>query len=772
MMNIDCQIRNKTSIHEALSDMCEDEIMEGDNKVLCDSCKVKTNTVLRTAISALPDVLVLSLKRFDLDYTTFETVKLNSRCEFGEALNMKKYTLQAKEVLEAADRSPENDNRSEFGSTMDIEESETKDGNDEEDPLSVLPDEDYEYRLAGVLVHAGVAQGGHYYSFIKDRTSAKWYRFDDEDVTPFDPSSIEHECFGGKVKKETKFPNGNTHTVESEQFANALMLFYEKVKPVQFATAAPMEEESNAAQSNLEYSNGYDMFLPEVRKSNSIHSWQSFLLTDEFQKFVKEILDVCAGGKKLNGEEDSMDITPASSPSPVILGTGMESWRLDGIRMSLSFVFDVLFHLSLKKDALDDWSKILQQVFSSSYDISAMFVSDLAKRTHQVYENWVRAFTMECPEEGSRRTALQIFSCAISSLLNNPTEQSLLQHWTQSWESQISAMDKIFANNRQGCVMPTRLEAVGLRPREDLTQIGVTATSIGIILSFLTQLIEVSPRYTQANIELCFFIRELASCQAPTARILRDAMVEAHFIARLSCLAIREKTHEVLRTAFPGSSLPLDVVEAISREETLSSNIMHVGMNNSGIHGGGRGSQLLLEAIGCLLGTTWIKQEAISFEKEDVNRGRNVRALTPRATEALTAVFEESKPRSSSGMILRDINLYLQKCGQHVPPQRIDQIFSRHAVDEPDGSKLLTLEGFLAYYRDAVHSNEYQVRESYSVLFFLSSMQHISCHFIVLSSVLRFRKNSMPLVSDQILPADMTIADGILMKLVKNILAL
>ncbi len=730
-MNIDCQIRNKTSIHEALSDMCADEIMEGDNKVLCDSCKVRTNTVLRTAISALPDVLVLSLKRFDLDYTTFETVKLNSRCEFGEALNMKKYTLQAKEVLEAVDVSPENDNRSEFGSTMDIEESETKNGNDEEDPLSVLPDEDYEYRLAGVLVHAGVAQGGHYYSFIKDRTSAKWYRFDDEDVTPFDPSSIEHECFGGKVKKETKFPNGSTHTVESEQFANALMLFYEKVKPVQFVTDAPMEEEPKAALSNLEYSNGYDIFLPEVRKSNSTHSWQSFLLTDEFQMFVKEILDLCARRKKLKEEDDSMDITPTSSPSPVLAGTGMESWRLDGIRMSLSFVFDVLFHLSLKKAALDDWSKILQQVFSSSHDIAAMFVSDLAKRTNQVYENWVRAFTMECPEEGSRRTALQIFSGAISSLLTNPTEQSLLQLWTQSWATQVSEMDKIFANDRQGGVMPTRLEAVEMRPREDISKIGVTATSIGIILSFLAQLIEVSPRYTQANIELCFFIRELASSQAPAARILRDAMVEAHFIARLSCLAIREKTHEVLRTTFPGSSLPLDVVEAISREETLSSNIMQVGMNNSGIHSG-RASRLLLEAIGCLLGMPWIIQEAISYETGEVNRGRNIRALTPRAIEAITAVFEESKTRSSDGMILRDIHHYLQKCGQHVPPQRIDQIFSRHAVEEPDGSKLLMLNGFLAYYRDAVHNNEYQVRNSHSVLF-LSSIQRILCHLTFLS---------------------------------------
>jgi Ubiquitin carboxyl-terminal hydrolase len=88
------------------------------------------------------------------------------------------------------------------------------------------------YELKGVLVHAGIAQGGHYYSFIKERpndskssttasdsstanassstdatasdsssstTSAaaaaaaaatgKWYRFDDEDVTVFDPGN-------------------------------------------------------------------------------------------------------------------------------------------------------------------------------------------------------------------------------------------------------------------------------------------------------------------------------------------------------------------------------------------------------------------------------------------------------------------------------------------------------------------------------------------------------------------------------------------------------
>jgi len=784
MMNIDCQIRNKSSIHEALAGMCEDEIMEGDNKVLCDRCKVKTDTVLRTAISALPDILVLSLKRFDLDYTTFETVKLNSRCEFGQTLNMKQYTLQAKEILEAAQGgggagggSQEGESKSETGSMMDVEETETKEKDEpDEDPLNALPDEDYEYQLAGVLVHAGVAQGGHYYSFIKDRTSfaAKWYRFDDEDVTPFDPSSIEQECYGGKVKKETKFPNGHTHTVESEQFANALMLFYEKVRPVKFETEAKEEEmnkegssSSNALDdatmeeeepaklvampSKLGLTNGYDVFLPEVRKANSTHSWQSFLLTEEFQKFVKEILDVCTGWKKTKKEEvDSMDITPASSPSPVIPGTteNLDSWRMGVIRMSLSFVFDVLFHLSLKKLALADWSVTLIQIFSSSSEIAAMFVADLAKRTHQVYENWVRAYTIECPEEGSRRSALQIFACAISSLLSSrPTEQALLRDWMASWRSQVAERQRLLMSKRQHAgAMPTKLEAPSSRKLEAVASIGVSATSIGIILSYLSELIEVSPRYTQTNIELCFFIRELANgdCvdnKAASSEVeeilLRDAMVEAQFVARLTCLAIREKSHELLRHSFPGSSASLEIIEAISRNETHSSNMLQVGMNSSSVHGGGSGNnahssqQNLLEAVGCLLGMPWIRREPIFYETGEVNRGRAIRALTPRAIEALTTVFEESKPPSQNGMTLRDIHHYLQRCGQHVPPQRIDQIFSRHAVDEPDGSRLLYLKGFLAYYRDAVHNNEYQVQQELCVFGFRPNLtrRHSDCRW-------------------------------------------
>ncbi len=45
------------------------------------------------------------------------------------------------------------------------------------------------YHLAGVIVHSGQANGGHYYSFIRERSAcgvlqepAKWMKFDDNDV--------------------------------------------------------------------------------------------------------------------------------------------------------------------------------------------------------------------------------------------------------------------------------------------------------------------------------------------------------------------------------------------------------------------------------------------------------------------------------------------------------------------------------------------------------------------------------------------------------------
>ena len=45
--------------------------------------------------------------------------------------------------------------------------------------------DEFVYELQGVLAHSGVAQGGHYYSFIKERDErGQWYQFNDTKVEP------------------------------------------------------------------------------------------------------------------------------------------------------------------------------------------------------------------------------------------------------------------------------------------------------------------------------------------------------------------------------------------------------------------------------------------------------------------------------------------------------------------------------------------------------------------------------------------------------------
>lgn len=71
----------------------------------------------------------------------------------------------------------------------------------------------YEYDLIGVTVHTGTADGGHYYSFIRDRTRDKWFLFNDAEVKPFDPKQIATECFGGEMTVRVSFIADQMYTV-------------------------------------------------------------------------------------------------------------------------------------------------------------------------------------------------------------------------------------------------------------------------------------------------------------------------------------------------------------------------------------------------------------------------------------------------------------------------------------------------------------------------------------------------------------------------------
>ncbi|CAN0324326.1 unnamed protein product, partial [Ectocarpus sp. 4 AP-2014] len=124
----------------------------------------------------------------------------------------------------------------------------------EEEPAK--PEEYYHYHLAGVVVHMGTANSGHYYSYIRPRDGGgEWLEFNDTVVSTFDLEDMEAECFGGEENSQhstsyqrsqhaqqsqySSVGNGSGSSSSSssawrrERTRNAFMLVYDRVMPEQ-----------------------------------------------------------------------------------------------------------------------------------------------------------------------------------------------------------------------------------------------------------------------------------------------------------------------------------------------------------------------------------------------------------------------------------------------------------------------------------------------------------------------------------------------------------
>lgn len=193
---IQCDIKGKKTLEESLQAYVDGEVMEGDNKYKCSTCDKHVDAVKRACLKDIPDNVIFHLKRFDFNLRTMQRSKINDYFQFPHMINMRPYTVE--HLME---------------------------------PEKELPEDVFE--LVGILVHAGTAESGHYYSFIRERPtenigSQKWFEFNDVDVTDFDPASIENLAFGG-----TEYRNLDTGSIPIEKSWNAYMLFYQRSSVVQ-----------------------------------------------------------------------------------------------------------------------------------------------------------------------------------------------------------------------------------------------------------------------------------------------------------------------------------------------------------------------------------------------------------------------------------------------------------------------------------------------------------------------------------------------------------
>ena len=177
---ITLDIKGKKNLNEALNNFIQEEILDGDNKYLIEKYNKKIAIKKRVSIKNLSNNLIIHLKRFELDYNTFKLQKIIDYLSFPLEINFRNYT------------------RIYLNSNKDIKFDQNERKN--------LDEKEMDYVLTGILVHNGsTLQHGHYYSFIMDQKTRKWFKFDDTRISEFDiENDLENECFGNKDLNSNK----------------------------------------------------------------------------------------------------------------------------------------------------------------------------------------------------------------------------------------------------------------------------------------------------------------------------------------------------------------------------------------------------------------------------------------------------------------------------------------------------------------------------------------------------------------------------------------
>uniref|UniRef100_A0A1B0CAV9 ubiquitinyl hydrolase 1 n=2 Tax=Lutzomyia longipalpis TaxID=7200 RepID=A0A1B0CAV9_LUTLO len=257
-----CQVADMRNLHESLDEVTVKDTLEGDNMYTCSQCGKKVRAEKRACFKKLPQILCFNTMRYTFNMVTMLKEKVNTHFSFPMRLDMSGYSeksLMPQYYQEEKKKMQLRRSNSRLSNTVEPMEggSSCEKAKKEASPTSSMEssmetceaseksstemDEDenefidhFEYDLVGVTVHTGTADGGHYYSFIKERSTNglggdRWFLFNDAEVKIFDPSQIAAECFGGEMTSKTYDSVTEKYLDFSfEKTNSAYMLFYER----------------------------------------------------------------------------------------------------------------------------------------------------------------------------------------------------------------------------------------------------------------------------------------------------------------------------------------------------------------------------------------------------------------------------------------------------------------------------------------------------------------------------------------------------------------
>ncbi|KAI3388154.1 hypothetical protein SNEBB_005645 [Seison nebaliae] len=287
---VNVEVTSCTTLEESLQQYVKGDLLEGSNRYHCEKCEKKVDALKRTCFGTVRPFFIIQLKRFNYDWTKNLAIKNNEYFEFPRELNIHPFTTDGMKTPEENDEQLTDDvqmKENEIDINIEMENEEL----DELEKKKKLEDSTYSYRLSGVVVHSGRAQGGHYYSFIKSDND-KWHRYDDSSVREleFDDEALDAHCFGGSNKNN----DHNYHAVHlrsENRFWNAYLLIYRKIENDSNEMNERKTMCKNVIQSTL--LERYEQFDKRILIPSLFMDEESKL------KFIRNCLDAIATGTQL-----------------------------------------------------------------------------------------------------------------------------------------------------------------------------------------------------------------------------------------------------------------------------------------------------------------------------------------------------------------------------------------------------------------------------------------------------------------------------------------
>ncbi|XP_037090627.1 ubiquitin carboxyl-terminal hydrolase puf-like, partial [Pollicipes pollicipes] len=350
-----CQVADMRNLYESLDEVTVKDTLDGDNMYTCSQCQKKVRAEKRACFKRLPHILCFNTMRYTFNMNTMMREKVNTLFSFPLHLDMSGYRER------------------------NLMPTKCEDG---EADAELAP---CQYDLIGVTVHTGTADGGHYYSFIRDRTSASrnsWLFFNDAEVKPFDPSQLAGECFGGEMTSKTYDSITDKFLDFSfEKTNSAYMLFYERCveAPEQGGSKPVTADAADLARPHLS-----PLDLPTFELSAELEDW----IWKDNMEFLRD--------KSMFDHTFFNFMWQVCGYIPQTLSR-TEAVTLRAARLSTTFFLEIFIHAK-EKPTMVQWVELLTKQFNASQAACEWFLDHMATD-----EWWPIQILIKCPNQMVRQ---------------------------------------------------------------------------------------------------------------------------------------------------------------------------------------------------------------------------------------------------------------------------------------------------------------------------------------------------------------------------------